>query len=197
MRIHGGRPLLEREEHHPMHPQAVPRGFLRLYTVSLLSKKPSTGYAIMQSIEETTGGTWRPGPGTIYPLLKSLTEEGLIAVKGVGKREDSVEYEITGRGKAAVSGIQRVMALVCKREGAMNHLFTDLLAPEIVAPMMINRTRDVFDDFHEVIGRVEPAESARLLRELRLALELELGRIETMETTNKKPRRHESVPILK
>ncbi|HLQ21553.1 MAG TPA: PadR family transcriptional regulator, partial [Nitrososphaerales archaeon] len=53
-----------------MDPQAVPRGFLRFYVLSLLSRRPEAGYSIMRTIEETTDGAWRPGPGTVYPLLR-------------------------------------------------------------------------------------------------------------------------------
>ncbi|HKT22866.1 MAG TPA: PadR family transcriptional regulator, partial [Nitrososphaerales archaeon] len=55
-----------------LHPQAVPRGFLRLYTLAQLSRGPETGYSIMQKIDERTDGAWKPGPGTMYPLLKSM-----------------------------------------------------------------------------------------------------------------------------
>jgi len=187
-----GRTLLE--EHHPIRPQAVPRGFLRMYTVMLLASEPRTGYSLMQSIEERSGGTWRPGPGTIYPLLKALTDEGLIAARSAGKREGSVVYEITSRGRGVAAEMQKMMAFACRREGAMNHIFTDLLSPEVAAPLLVNRARDVFSAFHDVIDRVEPAEAARLLKEMRVTLEVEAGRIDARETAGKagrgsKPRR--------
>ena len=75
-----------------MHPQAVPRGFLRFYIMLMVSRAPRTGYDIMQSIEERTEGAWRPGPGTVYPLLKALAEEGFVATTGHGKRESSIRY---------------------------------------------------------------------------------------------------------
>ena len=37
-----------------LHPQAVPRGFLRLYILTMLSKGPEAGYSIMQRIDERT-----------------------------------------------------------------------------------------------------------------------------------------------
>ena len=42
-----------------MDPQSVPRGFLRFYVLSLLSRSPEAGYSIMRTIEETTDGAWR------------------------------------------------------------------------------------------------------------------------------------------
>ncbi|MDG6938393.1 MAG: PadR family transcriptional regulator, partial [Nitrososphaerota archaeon] len=68
-----------------LNPQAVPRGFLRLYIMTLLSRGPETGYSIIQKIDERTEGAWRPGPGTMYPTLKGLVSDGLVrAAPGVG-----------------------------------------------------------------------------------------------------------------
>ena len=55
------------------------RGILRFYVLKLISKSesPISGYSLMKLIEEETG-FWRPSPGSIYPLLTSLEEEGLV-----------------------------------------------------------------------------------------------------------------------
>ena len=68
-----------------IHPQAVPRGILRLYILSMLSKREETGYSIMRTIEDKTEGAWRPGPGTVYPLLRSLLKEGLLEKAAAGR----------------------------------------------------------------------------------------------------------------
>ena len=58
--------------------QFVPRGFLKLLIARLLTKRELTGTQIMEILEERSQGKWRPSPGSIYPLLSSLEENGLI-----------------------------------------------------------------------------------------------------------------------
>ncbi|MBC7222406.1 PadR family transcriptional regulator [Candidatus Bipolaricaulota bacterium] len=58
----------------------VGRGFLRYWVLRLLSEGPRTGYALAKELERRLG--WRPSPGSLYPLLSTLAEEGLIARGG-------------------------------------------------------------------------------------------------------------------
>ena len=51
---------------------------LRMLIISMLSSSPKNGVEIMNEIEAATRGWWRPSPGTIYPLLGRLENEGLI-----------------------------------------------------------------------------------------------------------------------
>jgi len=62
---------------------------LRFWVLNILRRKPKNGAEIMDDIESTSQGWWRPSPGSIYPLLEELTTEGLIS-----KREDG-RYELT------------------------------------------------------------------------------------------------------
>src|SRR4051794_22925657 len=54
------------------------RGDVRAAALLLLAEEPRNGYAIMQAIEERTGGVWRPSPGAVYPALQQLEDEGLV-----------------------------------------------------------------------------------------------------------------------
>lgn len=67
-------------------------GALRFYVLWLLSYIPMNGSDIMEGISEQTKGRWKPSPGTIYPLLKSLVQEGFL-IKG-----DEGQYHITDAG---------------------------------------------------------------------------------------------------
>src|ERR1700761_5154502 len=44
----------------------------------LLAEEPRNGYQLMQTIEERSGGRWSPSPGSVYPTLAQLEDEGLI-----------------------------------------------------------------------------------------------------------------------
>jgi DNA-binding PadR family transcriptional regulator len=58
------------------HTASVPKGLLRFYTFKLLKEKPMSGSEIMEEIEKQTGGRWKPSPGSVYPLLTWLRENG-------------------------------------------------------------------------------------------------------------------------
>src|SRR5579875_2292570 len=56
----------------------VRRGDVRAAALSLLTEGPRNGYQIIQEISERTDGVWRPSPGSVYPALQQLEDEGLI-----------------------------------------------------------------------------------------------------------------------
>ena len=58
------------------HTASVPKGLLRFYVFKLLKDKPMSGSAIMEEVEKQTGGQWKPSPGSVYPLLTWLRENG-------------------------------------------------------------------------------------------------------------------------
>lgn len=45
------------------------------------------GYQIIQAIEARTNGAWKPSPGSIYPTLQLLADEGLVTAEQVGERK--------------------------------------------------------------------------------------------------------------
>jgi DNA-binding PadR family transcriptional regulator len=72
------------------------RGDIRAALLLLLAEEPRNGYQLMQSIEELSGGRWRPSPGSIYPTLAQLEDEGLIKAT---EREGTKLFEITAAGR--------------------------------------------------------------------------------------------------
>lgn len=60
----------------------------------ILSTSPKNGVELMDGVESITRGWWRPTPGSIYPLLKEMTEEGIL------KKRDDGKYELTEKGRS-------------------------------------------------------------------------------------------------
>lgn len=54
------------------------RGDVRNAIVLALADEPMHGYQIMQRLEERSGGAWRPSPGSVYPTLQLLEDQGLV-----------------------------------------------------------------------------------------------------------------------
>jgi DNA-binding PadR family transcriptional regulator len=54
------------------------RGNVRAAILALLNERPMHGYEMIQELDSRTGGVWRPSPGSVYPTLQLLEDEGLI-----------------------------------------------------------------------------------------------------------------------
>ena len=75
------------------------RGDVRAAALLLLEEEPRNGYQLMQEIEERSGGVWRPSPGSIYPALSQLEDEGLVrSDESAGRRA----FQLTDEGRAYV-----------------------------------------------------------------------------------------------
>ncbi|HEV8298876.1 MAG TPA: PadR family transcriptional regulator, partial [Acidimicrobiales bacterium] len=73
------------------------RGDIRTALLAVLAEGPGHGYEIIQRIEEKSGGSWRPSPGSVYPTLQLLEDEGLVAGT---ERDGKRVYAITDEGRA-------------------------------------------------------------------------------------------------
>ncbi|MDQ1481473.1 MAG: hypothetical protein QOI44_2334 [Actinomycetota bacterium] len=72
------------------------RGDIRTAVLAVLTEGPGHGYDVMQNLEDKTGGAWRPSPGSVYPTLQLLEDEGLVrSTERDGKRV----FEITDAGR--------------------------------------------------------------------------------------------------
>jgi len=56
----------------------MPRGAIRTAILAALRDGPANGYEVMRRLEEMSGGLWRPSPGSVYPHLQMLEDEGLV-----------------------------------------------------------------------------------------------------------------------
>jgi DNA-binding PadR family transcriptional regulator len=76
------------------------RGDVRAAMLLLLDEQPQNGYQIIQEIERRTEGIWKPSPGSVYPALQQLEDEGLVqTAESEGKRA----YELTAEGREYVA----------------------------------------------------------------------------------------------
>lgn len=76
------------------------RGDVRAAALALLAEESMNGYQIIQEIGERSDGVWRPSPGSVYPALQQLEDEGLIRAQADENGRRS--YQLTDEGRSYV-----------------------------------------------------------------------------------------------
>jgi len=137
------------------------RGDIRAAVLLLLAEEPRNGYGLMQEIEERSGGVWRPSPGSVYPILAQLEDEGLVrAVEDEGRKL----FELTDEGRAYVEARREQFGLPWEAAaGQMTDELHELRAAAkalAVAAMQVAQTGT----------QAQLAEARRLLDDARRAL---------------------------
>lgn len=62
--------------------------------------EPVNGYQVIQQIAERSQDAWRPSPGSVYPTIQQLQDEGLVEVDETSKRRT---VRLTEDGQAYVA----------------------------------------------------------------------------------------------
>ncbi|MDE2984302.1 MAG: PadR family transcriptional regulator [Gemmatimonadota bacterium] len=73
------------------------RGDLKFAILGLIEQKPMHGYEVMQELEAQSAGCYRASPGSVYPTLQLLEDQGLVTSRDHGGRKI---YTITDDGRA-------------------------------------------------------------------------------------------------
>lgn len=78
----------------------VRRGDVRSAILDVLSGGPMNGYQVIQQIAERSNGLWKPSPGSVYPTIQQLEDEGLVeGTSPEGRRL----LQLTDSGRAYVA----------------------------------------------------------------------------------------------
>jgi DNA-binding PadR family transcriptional regulator len=80
------------------------RGNVRAAILVLLAERPMHGYEMIQEIAERSQDLWRPSPGSVYPTLQLLVDEGLII--GTETEGSKKLFELTDAGKTAAEKVE-------------------------------------------------------------------------------------------
>ncbi len=96
------------------------RGDLRFVVLRLLSRKPMHGYEVMQALEEESGGWYKASPGSVYPTLQMLEDEGLVSSQ---ESEGKKVYQLTDEGRRYLEEHGDVVEEIFDRVGAFADRF--------------------------------------------------------------------------
>jgi DNA-binding PadR family transcriptional regulator len=101
----------------------VPKGFIRYHVLEALNEKPMSGSELMDQIEKHTGGAWKPSPGSIYPLLSYLQDNGYV--KELPTENGLKRYELTLSGKTLLEEQAKVRKKFREESGFVTEPFFD------------------------------------------------------------------------
>jgi DNA-binding PadR family transcriptional regulator len=65
----------------PFRGRKAARGDVRASVLALLAEEPMHGYQIITELAERSNGAWRPSPGSVYPVIQQLQDEGLVRIE--------------------------------------------------------------------------------------------------------------------
>jgi DNA-binding PadR family transcriptional regulator len=121
------------------HTAMVPKGFIRHRVLEALNQKPMSGSELMEEIEKHTGGMWKPSPGSIYPLLSWLQDDGYV--KELPTENGLKRYELTQTGKSLLEEQEKIRKKFREESGFMPGQFFDNFLTKIPP----EKTREIRD----------------------------------------------------
>ena len=81
---------------------------MRVAILAVLADEPLNGYQVIQQIAEHTDGVWKPSPGSVYPTIAQLEDEGLVEDAPTGRKA----VQLTDAGTTYVTEHPEEMAAV-------------------------------------------------------------------------------------
>src|SRR5438445_4049442 len=145
-----------------------------------IAQKPIHGYEIIQDIDSKTEGAWRPGAGSLYPILKKLVSEGLIKADSEPSNEATRRvYQITPKGVESLAHAKEMFANFQQRFGSLRRLFIELIDPENLATFFVDGSNRQFQMAQEMLeskrDKISPADLEYVLKEYTLNLEKQMN----------------------
>ncbi|MGH3434595.1 MAG: PadR family transcriptional regulator [Thermocrispum sp.] len=145
------------------------RGDVRAAILTLLAESdaPMHGYEMISEIDERSGGFWKPSPGSVYPSLQLLADEGLIT--NVGGKSGKRLFELTDTGREAAGAVG---------EPPWEQIAQDVEPTEVALRHAAAALRGALFQVATVGSATQRAKAVTVVNEARSALYAILGEIE-------------------
>jgi len=173
----------------------VPKGFIRYQVLQSLNERPMSGSEIITEIENRTNGRWKPSPGSIYPLLAWLQDNG--HVKELPTDQSGMKrYELTDNGKALLEEQRKVSEEQQKMVDEQKKMFMKFRKERFFAPPFMgapwfrppsrktaelrDSIRRLMESFVELAMKLEMQFSEQVMEEARKALDETAEKLEKM-----------------
>jgi DNA-binding PadR family transcriptional regulator len=159
---------------------SAPKGLLRYYILHKIAQKPIHGYEIIQDIDSQTEGAWRPGAGSLYPILKKLVSEGLIKAEPEQSGEATRRvYQITPKGLESLTHAKEMFTNFQQRFGSLRRLFIELIDPENLTTFFVDGSNRQFQMAQEMLeskqSKISSEDLEYILKEYLLSLERQMN----------------------
>jgi len=164
----------------------IRRGHLKFYILRLLGEQRQTGYGLMKAIETETG-FWRPSAGSLYPLLNTMREAGLICE--VEEPDGTSRWQITPDGRDTyaqaaetkeklLDGMRRSLVVFAKVfDAAPIESFAELLMTSHEGRSDFSTLGPLFKDLHDrlwslpALSSEQEEQAQQVLRDAIVAVE--------------------------
>jgi DNA-binding PadR family transcriptional regulator len=138
------------------------KGYIRIATLILLSKKPHHGYELMKEIELRTRGFWKPTAGGIYPILKDLQESGYVQGEWDAKTKRRKRiYKITETGRTV---LKRALAKENQLAVNMRNLFEEYMKSVLEVESKPDLPLSMARPLAELLGETDEEEEDTIRR---------------------------------
>ena len=135
------------------------RGDLKYMILELLRDRPMHGYEVMRALEETSAGAYTASPGSVYPTLQSLEDDGYVSSEEADGRK---VYTITGEGREFLDSNQDRVEQILHRIADFAKHFSGAPMTDVTRSFM----RLAHASFEQSIRRVGDEDSMDRLREI-------------------------------
>ncbi|WP_250563268.1 PadR family transcriptional regulator [Sphaerisporangium fuscum] len=136
----------------------VRRGDVRAALLALLAEREANGYQLIQEIRGRSHGVWSPSPGSVYPALQQLEDEGLVTGEESG---GSRTYRITDTGRGHVAR---------HREDPWAEVARSLPEEMMELRMLWGQLSEAFGQLTHVANAKQVAAASRLLKTTRRSI---------------------------
>jgi DNA-binding PadR family transcriptional regulator len=162
------------------------KGYIRIATLILLSRKPHHGYELMKEIKVRTRGLWKPTAGGMYPILKDLQKSGYIQGEWDAKtRRRKRIYKITGSGRTV---LKRALAKENQLAGTMRNLFEEYMKSVLEVDTQPDSTLSIPRPLAELLKETNEKEedTVKRLEEQRRQIQIIIKQLQKKLETIKK-----------
>ncbi len=154
------------------------RGDLKYMILELLRDRPMHGYEVMRALEETAHGAYKASPGSVYPTLQSLEDDGYVASE---EKDGRKVYTITDGGLEFLDSNRDRVEQILHRIGDFAKHFSGAPMTDVTRSFM----RLAQASFEQTVRRVGDEDSLDLVREI---LERAAREIENVGSAGESPR---------
>src|SRR5580658_3824812 len=118
---------------------SAPRGLLKLVALQLLSESSLSGADLQEQVRRSSSGAWKPGPGSIYFMIKELRNRELI-VELPHKGGTTRRYVVSNKGKAELEKMKGTVEKETKKQLELLAYYCDLADKRKLAASLRNLT---------------------------------------------------------